>query len=160
SAAFTVGSSSISRSPALTACPSCTRMDRTTPVSNGWMTLVRPLGTILPVAEATMSIVPIKAQISAAQNNRTMLAPIARPIGDGGVSTISRAAGRKANSARLPRTRRNEPTRFIVKFAIAAVLTGFMNPCLQAVQRCIAAAGLDQRLMGAVFDQAAAFERD
>src|SRR5262249_17317904 len=72
----------------------------------------------------------------------------------------SRAAGRKANSARLPRTRRNEPTRFIVKFAIAAVLTGFMNPCLQAVQRCIAAAGLDQRLMGAVFDQAAAFERD
>jgi len=36
SAAFTVGSSSISTSPALTACPSCTRMERTTPVSNGW----------------------------------------------------------------------------------------------------------------------------
>src|SRR5262252_6109987 len=41
SAAFTVGSSSISTSPALTACPSSTRMERTTPVSNGWMTLVR-----------------------------------------------------------------------------------------------------------------------
>ena len=38
---------------------------RTTPVSNGWMTLVRPLGTILPVAEATMSIVPQDAQASA-----------------------------------------------------------------------------------------------
>ena len=69
SAALTVGSSSISTSPALTAWPSCTRMARTTPVSNGWMTLVRPLGTILPVAEATMSIVPHQAQTSAAQNS-------------------------------------------------------------------------------------------
>jgi len=35
-----------------------------------------------------------------------------------------------------------------------------MNSCLQAMQRCIAAAGLDQRVMGAVFDQAATLERD
>ena len=35
-----------------------------------------------------------------------------------------------------------------------------MNPCLQAMQRCIAAAGLDQHVMGAVFDQTAALERD
>ena len=45
-------------------------MDRTTPVSNGWITLVRPLGTIFPVADATMSIVPAEAQISATQNKR------------------------------------------------------------------------------------------
>src|SRR5215813_12946363 len=36
----------------------------------------------------------------------------------------------------------------------------FMNSCLQAMQRCIAAAGLDQRVMGAVLDQAATLERD
>jgi hypothetical protein len=45
-------------------------MERTTPVSNGWMTLVRPLGTIFPLAAATMSIVPHQAQASAAQNSR------------------------------------------------------------------------------------------
>ena len=77
-------------------------MERTTPVSNGWMTLVRPLGTIFPVAEATMSIVPQEAQASAAQNSRMMTAAIARPIGDGGVSTISSAAGRNASSSRAP----------------------------------------------------------
>ena len=38
---------------------------RITPVSNGWMILVRPLGTILPVADATMSIVPQDDQIIA-----------------------------------------------------------------------------------------------
>src|SRR5499426_1864144 len=36
----------------------------------------------------------------------------------------------------------------------------FMDSCLQAMQRCIAAAGLDQGVMGAVLDQAAALERD
>jgi hypothetical protein len=35
-----------------------------------------------------------------------------------------------------------------------------MNSCLQAMQRRIAAAGLDQRVMGAVLDQAATLERD
>ena len=64
------------------------------------MTLVRPLGTILPVAEATMSIVPHQDQTSAAQNSTAIVTAIARPIGDGGVSTISSAAGRKASSSR------------------------------------------------------------
>jgi hypothetical protein len=53
-------------------------MERTTPVLNGWMTLVRPLGTIFPLADATTSIVPHQAQTSAAQNSRTMVAPIVR----------------------------------------------------------------------------------
>jgi len=54
---------------------------------------------ILPVADATMSIVPNHDQISARQNSRMMFATSRRPIGDGGVSTISSAAGRKASSS-------------------------------------------------------------
>src|SRR5215468_7427042 len=133
-------------------------MERTTPVSNGWMTLVRPLGTIFPVADATMSIVPNQAQTSAAQNSRMMVAPIARPIGDGGVSTISSAAGRNASSSpRRSCARRNGTTRRgLTGLASSA---DFMNSCLQPMQRCIAAASLDQRVMGAVLDQAAALER-
>src|SRR5262245_10723245 len=87
-------------------------MERTTPVSNGWTTLVRPLGTIFPLADATMSIVPHQAHISAAQNSRMMVVAIARPIGDGGVSTISSAAGRNASSwLRRAPVRRNGITR-------------------------------------------------
>ena len=61
---------------------------------------VRPLGTIFPVAVATISIWPKHAHPSAAANKATIVRLIARPIGDGGVSTISRAAGRKASSCR------------------------------------------------------------
>src|SRR4249920_2132623 len=125
-------------------------MERTTPVSNGWMTFVRPLGTIFPGADATMSIVPHQAHASAAQNSRMIVTPIVRPIGDGGVSTISSAAGRNASSSPgRSGARRNGTTRG----AGAAGVTGsadFMNPCLQPVQRRIAAAGLDQRVMGAI----------
>src|SRR5262245_30546709 len=161
SAAFTVGSSSISTSPAFTACPSCTRIDRTTPVSNGWITLVRPLGTIFPGADATMSIVPANAQISAALNSRIIVAPIARPIGDGGVSTISSAAGKNASSsARLPAARRIALTGPIANLAIVATLADLMNSCLKPMQRCVATAGPDQHLMAAVFDQAATLERN
>src|SRR5258708_10879245 len=119
-----------------------------------------PPAIIFPLADATMSIVPHQAHTSPAQNSRMMVAPIARPIGDGGDSTISSAAGRNASSSpRLACARRKGMTR-------RAGLTGvsgsadFMNSCLQAMQRCIAAAGLDQRVMGAVLDQAATLERD
>ena len=81
-------------------------MARTTPVSNGWTSLTRPLGTIFPLEVATMSTCPKHAQIKARQNTAMMVAPIARPIGDGGVSTISRAAGRKAISSRCRRVGR------------------------------------------------------
>src|SRR5216684_1118635 len=135
-------------------------MERTTPVSNGWMTLVRPLGTIFPVADATMSIAPHHAQTSAAQNSRIMVAPIVRPIGEGGVSTISSAAGRNASSSlRLSCARRNGMTRCMGSAGVSG-LANFMDPSLQPMQRCIAAAGLDQRVMGAILDQAAALERD
>src|SRR5260370_39277859 len=135
-------------------------MERTTPVSNGWMTLVRPLGTIFPVADATMSIVPHQAQTSDAQNSRMIVAPIVRPIGDGGVSTISSAAGRNASSSpRLSCARRNGMTRRMGSACVTG-LADFMDSCLQPMQRCIAAAGLDQRVMRAVLDPAAALERD
>ena len=50
----------------------------------------------LPDADATISTCPKLAQISATEQSRTIVTPIARPIGDGGVSTISSAAGRKS----------------------------------------------------------------
>src|SRR5262249_48628328 len=118
-------------------------MERTTPVSNGWTTLVLPLGTIFPGADATMAIVPQQAQASAAQNSRMMLTAVARPTGDGGVSTISSAAGRNASSSpRLLRARRNGMTRGIGAPG-AAASADFMNARLQPMQRCITAARLD-----------------
>ncbi len=89
----------MSTSPAFTACPSRTWMALTTPVSNGWTTLVRPLGMTLPVAEATISIWPNTAQASARQNSAMRVRPMARPIGEGGASTISSAAGKNAISS-------------------------------------------------------------
>src|SRR6478736_7801364 len=159
SAAFTVGSSSTNTSPALTACPSCTRMARTTPVSNGWMILVRPLGTIFPVAEATMSIVPHHDQTNATQNSTTIVATITRPIGDGGVSTISSAAGRKASSSRLSLMRRNGTT-ISVRLMGRAPLADFINSSLQPVQRRVTPAGFDQSVVGTIFHQPAVIERD
>ena len=115
---------------------------------------------IFPVADATMSIVPHQAQTSAAQNTRMMVAPIARPIGDGGVSTISSAAGRNASSS--PRLWCGRPKRDDALHGLGghAGSADFMESRLQPMQRCVATAGLDQRVMAAVLDQAAALERD
>src|SRR5215468_2209897 len=133
-------------------------MARTTPVSKGWTTLLRPPDTTLPWAEATMSIVPQAAQASAAQNNRMMVVPMARPIGEGGVSTISKAAGRKAvSSARRPFVCRNGTT-ICGCLAGRAVLADFIDPSLQPMQCSVAATRLDQRVMSAILDQAATFE--
>src|SRR5215475_6382747 len=105
-----------------------------------------------------MSTLPAEAQTSAAQKSSMIVAAIVRPIGDGGVSTISSAAGRNASSStRLACARRNGVTRCI---CVRAGSEDFMNSCLQSMQRCVAAAGLDQRVVGTVFDQTAAIERD
>src|SRR6266436_8639502 len=124
------------------------------------MTLTRPPGRIFPVADATISIVPHQAQISAKQNMRMMALPIARPIGDGGVSTISSAAGKNANSSRrLCRVPRNGMTR-CVDPADTDDSADFMESPLQPMQGCITAAGFDECVVAAVLDQAAAIERD
>src|ERR1700722_2111393 len=147
-----VGSSSISTSPALTLWPSRTWIARTTPVSNGWMILVRPLGMILPGATATMSTVPMHAQPSATANTAMMVKATARPTGEGGVSTISSAAGRNASSA-FRRSARPAGKATIF-------LADFMQTCLEPVERYIPAAGLDQTAMAPVLDQAAALDGD
>src|SRR5919201_3392490 len=151
SAAFIVGSSSMRTSPALTFCPSRTRIARMTPVSNGWITFVRPLGMTLPGADAMMSILPKYAQASATQNRVAMRMAIARPIGDAGVSTISSAAGRNASSSFLRRSlgRVNGTTTF---------LANFLDSTLQAIDRGVAPAGPDQFVVAAVLDQPAAFD--
>src|SRR5712691_227686 len=151
SASFMVGSSSIRTSPIFTLCPSRTWIARTTPVSNGWTVLVRPLGMIFPCADATISIVPNAAQTSARQKTAMMVTPMARPIGEGGVSTTSSAAGRNASSSR---SRRSRP------FGNGMTpLANFMDAALHAVERRVPAAGPDQLVMRAVLDEPAALDR-
>ena len=112
------------------------------------------------MADATVSMVPHHDQTRAAQNSRMMTATILRPTGDGGVSTISSAAGRNANSSsRLACTGRSGTTPCVGEADIAD-LADFMEPSLHPMQRRVAAAGLDQGVMGAVLDQAAALQRD
>src|SRR6516162_11750128 len=124
------------------------------------MTLTRPLGRIFPVADATISMVPHQAQISAMENSRIMALPIARPIGDGGVSTILSAAGRNASSSRrFGCGRRSGMTRCTDLSGIASS-ADLMEPSLQTMQRCIAAAGFNECVVVAIFNQAAAIERD
>src|SRR5271155_5446140 len=128
-------------------------MARTTPISKGCTILVRPLGTILPGAEAIRSTLPKLAQASAKQKAAIRVKEIARPIGEGGVSTISSAAGRKASPS--PGRSRCEPGR-----VARALPDDFMNPRLQAVERGVAAAGAEQLVMGPVLDEPAALHGD
>src|SRR5207302_1547364 len=148
-----VGSSSIRISPAFTSEPSRTWIARTTPVSNGWITLVRPLATILPGAVATMSIFPKAVQASATQKSAIIVSATARPTGEGGVSTTSRAAGRNASSSR---------SRRVLDFgkATTAALLDFMEAALDAMEVCIPSAGADQFIMGAVLDQTSSIDSD
>ena len=99
--AVTVRSSSIRTWPAVTLSPSRTWIAETIPVSSGWMVFVRPVGTILPDAVAMMSTWPKIAQTTAIAKNRMIVAPIARPTGEAGVSRISSAAGRNCRAVSL-----------------------------------------------------------
>jgi hypothetical protein len=74
-------------------------MARTTEVSSGWISLLRWLITMRPLATATMSTWPTMLQVSAATNN-AMITHIAR-LGAGcvGVSCRLSAAGRNAASS-------------------------------------------------------------
>src|ERR1700730_12639470 len=119
------------------------------------MVLVRPLVMILPGAEATMSILPNAAQPSARQNRAMIVTPIARPVGEGGDSTISRAAGRNAISSRSRRAFGNGTT--LADFVDSDVMdSDFMDATLHAVEGGIAPTGSDQLVVRAVLDKAAA----
>src|SRR6516165_4535005 len=117
------------------------------------MILVWPVGMILPVAEATMSTWPKKAHTSARQNRAMMLNTIVRPAGDGGVSTISSAAGRNASSC-LSRAllAREEGSAFRTFGAAAcdACSADFMDARLEPMKRRIAPASIDELVVGAV----------
>src|SRR5215472_12700576 len=158
-----VGSSSIRTSPSRTTCPSCTWIARTTPVSNGWMSLVWPVGMILPVAEAMISTWPKNAHASARQNRVMMLNTIVRPTGDGGVSTISSAAGRKASSC-LSRAllARDEggPLRTFGAAVCDAWLADFMDARLEPMQRRVAPVRIDELVVSAVLHQPSAIDGD
>src|SRR5215471_1999163 len=116
------------------------------------MVLVRPLGMILPGATATMSAVPMHAQTSATLNATMTVNAMARPIGEGGVSTISRAAGRNASSSFR---------RFSRCFGkVTMFLADLMQPCLESIEACISATGLDQLVVRTILDQAATLDGD
>src|SRR5262245_1096798 len=138
-------------------------MERITPVSNGWICLTLPLGMILPWADAMMSTWPKVAHTRAKQKRTITVPPIARAAGDGGVSTTSSAAGRKAISSRRRALglRRNGTT---VPACGAGCwgdgLADAMQASLQTPQVRVAAARLHQLVMRAILDDAPAVERD
>src|SRR5262245_1732225 len=120
------------------------------------MTLVRPLGMIFPGAAAMMSTSPSDAQAKAKPNSAMIVTPMARPIGDGGVSTISSAAGRNASSCL---SRRFGPRTSGMTF-LAELSADFMDPGLQTIERGIAATSLDQIVMATVLDDWARVDGD
>src|SRR5215475_12422158 len=118
------------------------------------MTLLRPLGTIWPVALATISTLPKHAQTRAAQNSTMIVPPMAPARGDGGVSTISSAAGRNARSFWLRPGAARAPGRKMRSSA------NFMEASLQAIERRITAALPEKVIMGAILDQTATVNGD
>src|SRR5579863_5460887 len=117
------------------------------------MTLVRPLGTILPGAVATMSTVPTHAQRSAAENTAMMIAPTARPVGEGGVSVISSAAGRNASSYS---SRRGA----CFGKAMTFLLADFIDAGLHKVKLCVTAVAAHQLVVTTVLYDSTALDRN
>src|SRR6516225_2821803 len=118
---------------------------------------------ILPVAEATMSTRPKNAHSSARQNRATMLNTIVRPTGDGGVSTISSAAGRKASSYLSRPLLAPEVGSAFRTFAAAACddcLADCMDARLESMEHRIAPTCIDELVVGAVLHQPSAIDGD
>src|SRR5262249_34177025 len=115
---------------------------------------------IFPGAVATMSTPPHAAQASARQKHARMLPPIARPIGDGGVSTISSAAGRNAVSSPPRRTAFGFAKLMIFSADMVGARLDALNARLQAMQLSVAAAAADQFIVRPVLDDTAALDRD
>src|ERR1700691_5903907 len=134
-------------------------MARTTPVSKGCISLTRPVGTTFPTAAATISTFPNPAQTRATQNSATMVPPIARPIGDGGIATISSAAGKKASSTLARRSRVGGKVIMFLATAIAAS-AGFMESTLKPIEGRVVSTRPRQLFVRSVFDQAAVIKRE
>src|SRR5580658_9150829 len=99
-----------------------------------------------------MSTVPTLAQTIAEVNMATIAQAPRRPIGEGGLSMISRAAGRKPISSRLRRR--------CAAAAATSVLSCFTVASLQSMQRGVSTALLQKFRMRAVFDDAPAVDCD
>src|SRR6516165_6694824 len=107
---------------------------------------------IFPGAEATMSTSPSETQAKPRQNTAIIVTAIVRPSGEGGVSTISSAAGRNASSCRSRRAPRGSTVTFLADGStLVDVSLDFMHACLESVQRGVPAAGVDQIIMRAIF---------
>src|SRR5215471_373969 len=132
-------------------------MAETIPASRGCTALVRPVGTILPGATAMISTRPMQAHATAAAKNTVMRIATVRPAGDAGVSRTSRAAGRNSSSARRPDFRLSGMT---VAVGAPTVSDNFVHPCLQPMERRIAAAAPDELTMGPFLYNPSAFDRD
>src|ERR1700758_2353461 len=104
-----------------------------------------------------MSTVPMLAQMRARQKIAMIVTPTARPAGEGGVSTISSAAGKNASSSGL-RLGANFPAS--CPPSRLTRLPNFMDACLNAMQRRVAPAGCYQLLVRSVLDQPAAVDGD
>src|SRR5262245_43472273 len=118
---------------------------------------------ILPVAEATMSTWPKNAHASARQKRAMMLNAIVRPIGDGGVSTISSAAGRNASSClSRPLLVREEGSAFRMFGAAACdiCLADCMDARLKSMEHRIAPICIDELVVGAVLHQPSTIDGD
>src|SRR5947207_7705653 len=147
------------------------------PASSGWMILSPPWATILPGAVATMSILPKQAQARPTQKISTIVTPSARPTGEGGVSTISRAAGRNSVStrSRLPCGRNPSSD---LRMAIAPLQrstiqarkprrgrgarssTDFMETRLEAMEVGVMPAAAHEVFVAAIFHDATLADRD
>ena len=90
-----------------------------------------------------------------------MLNTIVRPTGDGGVSTISSAAGRNASSC-LSRAllAREEGSARTFGAAPCDGLADFMDARLEPMERRVAPASIDELVVGAVLHQSSAIDGD
>src|SRR6266536_329709 len=115
---------------------------------------------IFPGAVATISTLPHTAHPRARQKNARILAPIARPIGDGGVSMTSSAAGRNAVSSPPRRTSFRFGKSTIFSADVMGARLDVLNARLQVMQLRVPAAPAHQFIMGPVLDDTAALDRD
>src|SRR3954447_9084336 len=117
------------------------------------MVLVRPVGTILPEAVAMMSTRPNTPHATASTKNSMMVAAIARPAGEAGVSRISSAAGRNWRAVSCwPHRGRSA----FAPLSFGKASTDDMEPGLHLVKGGVAPGALDQLVVGAVLDQPSA----
>src|SRR5262245_40003172 len=123
------------------------------PLSSDCMTLLRPVGTILPGAVATISTQPSTAQVNASTKNRMIVPAMARPAGEAGVSMISSAAGRNSRSSRD--LEGNGSLR-----DAATMSPHLQQSDLRAVEQGVPAAAAHKFVMRAVFDDPAVLDRD